>query len=187
MLQPLLDKWGYKRINFVLANTLQELSYDGRFSRKNQEWAKATFIPQDGTDNISLMVKSHPAVLDGFVNMVREAYKNLGLFGPQHCEPNSFENLDYEGRVLVLSPDTLKESCWSPENQLWLAHDGFGCSPHAIGRSIRSTCLGDGEQTRWNRTDFIGVLREEFLPDWAKEKLAELQAEQPDMGVMKMT
>lgn len=68
-----------------------------------------------------------------------------------------------------------------------LAHDGFGCSPHAIGRSIRSTCLGDGEQTRWNRTDFIGVLREEFLPDWAKEKLAELQAEQPDMGVMKMT
>lgn len=48
MLQPLLDKWGYKRINFVLANTLQELSYDGRFSRKNQEWAKATFIPQDG-------------------------------------------------------------------------------------------------------------------------------------------
>ena len=87
---PFLDKWGYKRINFVLANTLQELSYDGRFSRKNQEWAKATFIPQDGTHNISLMVKSHPAVLDGFVNMVREAYKNLGLFGPQHCEPNSF-------------------------------------------------------------------------------------------------
>ena len=36
MLQPLLDKWGYKRINFVLANTLQELSYDGRFSRKNR-------------------------------------------------------------------------------------------------------------------------------------------------------
>ena len=69
MLQPLLDKWGYKRINFVLANTLQELSYDGRFSRKNQEWAKATFIPQDDTHNISLMVKSHPAVLDGFVNM----------------------------------------------------------------------------------------------------------------------
>ena len=22
-----------------------------------------------------------------------------------------------------------------------------------------ATCLGDGEQTRWNRTDFIGVLR----------------------------
>lgn len=186
-LQPLVTKWGYKRINFVLSNTLQELSYDGRFSRSNQEWAKTTYIPPDGDHNSSFVVKSHPAVLDGFVNMMREAYKNLGLFGPQHCELNSFENLDYEGKVLVLSPDTLKESYWSPENQLWFAHDGFGCSPHAIGRSIRSTCLGDGEQTRWNRTDFIGVLREEFLPDWAKEKLAELQPEQPDMGVMKMT
>lgn len=178
---------GYKRINFVLSNTLQMLSYDGRFSPSNREWARRTYVPSDADHNTSYRVKSHPAILDGFVRMMRDAYQSLGLFGPQHCEPDSFESLDYEGKVLVLSPDTLRESCWSPENQLWYAHDGFGCSPHAIGRSIRSTCLGDGEQTRWNRTDFIGVLREEFLPDWAKEKLAELQPQQPDMGVMKMT
>jgi hypothetical protein len=76
--------------------------------------------------------------------------------------------------VLVLSPDTLKESCWSQENQLWYAHDGFGCTPGAIGRSIRCTCLGDGEETRWNRTDFIGVLKEECLPQWAAEALSKL-------------
>jgi len=29
--------------------------------------------------------------------------------------------------------------------------------------------------TRWNRADFIGVLKDEFLPDWAAEKLAELK------------
>ena len=28
---------------------------------------------------------------------------------------------------------------------------------------------------RWNRTDFTGVLKEEFLPDWAREKLQELK------------
>ena len=34
-----------------------------------------------------------------------------------------------EGSVLVMIPPyTLKESCWSPENQLWLATGGFGCS-----------------------------------------------------------
>ena len=103
------------------------------------------------------------ASLDAFVSQVREAYDRLELFGPEQCEPDSFEELDYEGKVLVLSPDTLKESCWSPQNQLWYAHDGFGCSPTAIGRSIRCTCLGDGEMTRWNRTDFTGVLKEEFL------------------------
>ena len=92
-------------------------------------------------------------------------------------------------RQLVLSPDTLKESCWSQENQLWYAHDGFGCHPHAIGRSIRCTCLGDGEMTRWNRTDFIGVLDEQYLPDWAAEKLTQLTGQKqtaPTMGGMTM-
>ena len=56
------------------------------------------------------------------------------------------------------------------------AHDGFGCRPHAIGRSVRCTCLGDGETTRWNRHEFIGVLDEKYLPDWAREKLMELTA-----------
>ena len=80
--------------------------------------------------------------------------------------------------MLVLSPETLKESCWSQENQLWYAHDGFGCSPHAIGRSVRCTCLGDGEMTHWDRNEFIGVLDDKFLPEWAKPKLAELNAQE---------
>ena len=51
-----------------------------------------------------------------------------------------------------------------------------------------ATCLGDGEQTRWNRADFIGVLDEQYLPDWAREKLEKLQAQKsaggPAMGGM---
>ena len=58
------------------------------------------------------------------------------------------------------------------------AHDGFGCLPHAIGRSVRCTCLSDGEMTRWNRSEFIGVLDDKFLPEWAKPKLAELNAQE---------
>lgn len=46
--------------------------------------------------------------------------------------------------------------------------------------------------TRWNRADFIGVLKDEFLPDWAAEKLAELkgveqaQSDHPGVGEMTM-
>ena len=98
----------------------------------------------------------------------------MELLGSEHCETGSYEKLDYGGRVLILSPNTLKESYWNQRNQLWLAHDGFGCTPGAIGRSIRCTCLGDGEETRWNRTDFIGVLKEECLPQWAAEALSKL-------------
>ena len=115
--------------------------------------------------------------------------EKLGLFGPEHCVGDRAEQ-DYIGKVLVLSPDTLKESCWSQENQLWYAHDGFGCSPHAIGRSVRCTCLSDGEMTRWNRDEFVGVLDEKFLPDWAKESLSQFQqeeaAESPGMNNQSM-
>ena len=91
-----------------------------------------------------------------------------------HTETRRRKNPE-TGKVLVLSPNTLKEEYWSPENQLWLAQSGFGCSPTARGRSILCVCLGDGEQTRWNRNDFIGVLKDEYLPDWAKESLKQYQ------------
>ena len=91
--------------------------------------------------------------------------------------------------MLVLSPDTLKESCWSQADQLWYARSGFGCEPHSSGRAVFATCLSDGETARWNREDFIGVLNEKHLPDWAREKLMELTAprqEEPAAGEMKL-
>ena len=188
-LEPVLAGYGYKRTEWVLATTLQELSWDGRFSRANKQWAARRYIPQDERHNAEITVRSHPAILDGFVDLYRKAYQELGLFGPEHCVGNRAEQ-DYIGKVLVLSPDTLKESCWSQENQLWYAHDGFGCSPHAIGRSVRCTCLSDGEMTRWNRDEFVGVLDEKFLPDWAKESLSQFQqeeaAESPGMNNQSM-
>lgn len=40
---------------------------------------------------------------------------------------------------------------------------------------MRAVCLADGETYRWKRSDFTGVLREEFLPEWAAEKLTQLR------------
>lgn len=187
-LKPVLDEYGYKRTAWVLANTLQELNYDGRFSRSNKLWANRIFIPNDPRHNSEFVVRSHPAVLDGFIDLYREAVQKLNLFGPEHCTGDRAEQ-DFTGKVLVIDSDMLKESCWSQENQLWYAHDGFGCKPHARGRSVRCTCLGDGEMTNWNRADFIGVLDERYLPEWAQEKLAELtapQQSQPDRSSMIM-
>ena len=186
---PVLDEYGYKRTAWVLANTLHELKWDGRFSPANKQWAEQRYIPQDERHNAAITVRSHPAVLDGFVSLYRKAVQALNLFGAEHCVGDRAEQ-DFTGKVLVLSPDTLKESCWSQADQLWYAHDGFGCRPLAIGRSVRCTCLSDGEMTRWNRSEFIGVLDDKFLPEWAKPKLAELQAQErtdtPTMGGMNM-
>ena len=181
-----VNQYGYKRTEYVLANTVQELHYDGRFHPDNRTWAGSHYIPEDDTHNACFAARSHPAILDGFIANYRKLVMNLGMFDQKHCEPESGKQ-DYTGKVLVLSPNTLKEDYWSPENQLWLAQSGFGCSPTARGRSILCTCLGDGEQTRWNRNDFVGVLKDEFLPDWAKESLKQYQRpEQAEKQEMQM-
>ena len=172
--EKIVELYGYKRVEHVLANTVQERRGDGRFRPDNRAWAESHYIPEDEMHNYCFAARSHSAILDGFISNYRKLVMDLGMFDQKQCEPDSSE-LDYTGKVLVLSPNTLKEEYWSPENQLWLAESGFGCSPTARGRSILCTCLGDGEQTRWNRNDFIGVLKDEFLPDWAKESLKQYQ------------
>ena len=166
------------------AFTSTKLKY---FTRDDKRWSRTIFVPEDGGHRHTFLINSHPAILDGFVSNYRAELAKLHLFGAEHCEPNSGEQ-DFTGRVLVLSPDTLRESCWQPENQLWLASGGFGCRPHARGRSVFCTCLGDGETTRWNRSEFVGIIRDECIPDWAAEKLAELRQSQnaPAMGEMTM-
>ena len=117
-LKAVLDEYGYKRTAWVLANTLHELKWDGRFSPANKQWAERRYIPQDERHNAAITIRSHPAVLDGFVSFYRKAVQALNLFGAEHCAGDRAEQ-DFTGKVLVLSPGTLKESCWSQENQLW--------------------------------------------------------------------
>ena len=76
--QKLFEDFGVDRVQLILASTLQVLEYDGRFSCDNKEWAKSIPIPEDKDSsgfnrNRYLAVNSHPAVLDGFVDQVREA------------------------------------------------------------------------------------------------------------------
>ncbi len=75
IVKPLAEQYGSDRIAFVLANTLQQESWDGRFSRDNKAWAEEFYIPENlvqGIDvNRELIVSSHPAVLDGFIDMFR--------------------------------------------------------------------------------------------------------------------
>ena len=75
IVKPLTEQYGSERMAFILANTLQQESWDGRFSRDNKEWASEFPIPENivhGIDmNRELIVGSHPAVLDGFIGMFR--------------------------------------------------------------------------------------------------------------------
>ena len=170
--KQVIDEFGFDRVLFMLANTLQQKDFDGRFSRDNKEWAKTIFIPDD-RNRASFVVESHPAVLDGFVNLVRQAYRELNLFDNSHCIPPT--GLDFENKILVLNPFGIKDEYKKPEYQLFFTQSGFGCSPTASGRKVFGTFLYDGEKTNFDRSRFLGVLKPEHIPDWAKEKANALQ------------
>lgn len=192
--RPLLDKWGFNRVNYVLANSLNQMKSAAQISPDNRAWARTVSVPPDQEHNPDFVVRADPAALDVLTDQARAAYQALGLFSFAHCETDSAE-LDYTGKVVVMSARALREDCWTRKNQLWYAHGGNGCRPHAIGRSIRATCLSDGEEGRLLRGDIVGALREECLPDWATERLAELRGPRqdgqdqsgPSQGGMEMT
>lgn len=60
-----IAEYGYKRVRFVLANSVQHLENDGRFSSENRAWAKQTYVPDNHIADVS--VASHPAVLNVFI------------------------------------------------------------------------------------------------------------------------
>ena len=190
-----LAEYGFKRVNHVLVYTVKDLEKTSilrpDFSDDTFAWANKANVMLDAAYGRYYCVDTADVLLDQFIRQTMEAYQALGLFGGEHCAHGMYDE-DVKGKVLVMKPSTLKEECWSQENQLWLATGGFGCDPKGRGRAIFATCLSDGEQTRWNREDFAGVLDERYLPEWAQEKLAALrapkqeQAAAPAMGGMEM-
>ncbi|MBD5182487.1 MAG: DUF3849 domain-containing protein [Bacteroidales bacterium] len=171
-----VKEFGYDRTMWVIANTVQERDGDGRFHSKNRDWAKSLHIPKENR-NYEFALKSHSCIVDGLAGQVQDMYEKLGLFSGKHIV-QSDEPQDYKGKLLIIRAEVLKEECRTPENQLFLASSGFGCSPGSSGRKVFGQFLSDGEKAQFYRSDFVGVVSDEHIPDWAKEKMEQIQAQQ---------
>ena len=71
-----MQQFGAKRVMYVLANTIQQKEWDGRFSYYNKEWAKTVDIPPNPDSfgferNSEFVVDSHAGLTDLFVSQAR--------------------------------------------------------------------------------------------------------------------
>lgn len=65
---------GKELVGLVLASTVIDKEWDGRFSRENKEWAHTVRQPDRGGSIMwPVTCRTHPAVLDGFINLYRKA------------------------------------------------------------------------------------------------------------------
>lgn len=78
--KQVVDQFGYERMFYVLANTVQQKDFDGRISRDNKDWAKTIPVFEDknyfGEDRRSeFEVDScNPGLTDIFINQARREY-----------------------------------------------------------------------------------------------------------------
>ena len=87
------------------------------------------------------------------------------------CTPVTWEDA-IENKVVVIKGNILRPEFRHANHQLMLCTGGFGAQANARGRTCYCISLFDGRQTSYYRSDVLGVIEPEKLPEWAKEGLA---------------
>lgn len=74
--EGIIERFGTERVDFVLAVTLQDKDWDGRFSPSNKAWAQEFDIPPDDGRH-RFVVQSHPGLVDIFLDQVRRSEQDM--------------------------------------------------------------------------------------------------------------
>lgn len=74
-LPQIIEDFGAERVEYILATTLREHTYDQRYSRENQEWAAGIEISESEQTRLNCLLTSHPVVINGIVDNVRKNAK----------------------------------------------------------------------------------------------------------------
>ena len=93
------------------------------------------------------------------------------LYEPAHCAETGY-GMPIGGRVIVISPRALPDD---HPGQLFFCTGGFGANPNPSGRSVFAVSLSTGEHCRWYRSDVLGTLKPELLPDSARLYLSQIR------------
>lgn len=70
--KSVLAEFGPERVSYVLAATLQNKTWDERFSRNNQAWAAAVPMAEPQDRRSAYIINSHSTLLDSFVSTMRK-------------------------------------------------------------------------------------------------------------------
>ena len=87
-----IEQFGYTRTLCVLANTVQQKTWDERFSPANKVWAKTVDILPNpdgfgGERNLDFVVDGHSGLVDLFLSQARQDYLRLQPLTPEKSTP----------------------------------------------------------------------------------------------------
>ncbi len=81
--KDVISKFGVDRTMYVLANTIQQQDWDGRYSPDNKCWAKSVVIHEnkdywgDNRNTVFVVQGAHPGLVDLFTSQARKEVAEL--------------------------------------------------------------------------------------------------------------
>ena len=88
--------------------------------------------------------------------------------------PVSYDD-DLKDKVIVIRPDVLKREYQRATRQYQLCTGGFGASLHSRGSACFCTNIYSGKNGRFERRDVLGIVEEQQMPQWVKDRLSKLK------------
>ncbi|MBO5494535.1 MAG: hypothetical protein J5964_02315 [Eubacterium sp.] len=123
---------------------------------------------------LEIMKEFAKRISDRVSEIEKTAPKDSKIITAEQCIPvNDFKNLT--GKVVVIAPDNIKREYQNERNQLIYVTGGNGARLNAMGNGVFGYNLSTKEHVRWERYDLLGVIKDEAMPEWAKEGLAEVK------------
>ena len=179
--RQVLEQFGEESMTFVMANTLRELSYDGRFSRQNKDWAEHIEIPENINQGKNLnqdyVIESHPAVLDGFIDMARAEIRMQKIEQALDeaevtitADTRGFEADGHDGTW-----HTVDEKEYAGEKFFFMEHDEYGSDVAGIIVSEHGQLVAED---LWNGYA-AGAL--EAISEYLQEKGISVEGLMPEM------
>lgn len=99
----------------------------------------------------------------------------------EQCFPLD-ESVNLSDRVVAVKTSSLRYEYRRADRQVLLVTGGFGARGNSRGNSVYGINLFTGRNSgQWRRTDILGEIRPEHIPEWAKARLKMIEQEKsPD-------
>ena len=85
--KEVLSEFGKDRVEYVLANTIRQKSWDGRIREDNKQWANTISVTNDPSNIYFVIDKVHPGLLDIFANQIRRGDERPSVLGKLNSLP----------------------------------------------------------------------------------------------------
>jgi len=131
-----------------------------------------------GSDDYIEIVKLFAERIQEQAELMKNVKENapipLETITAEQCYPNDYKE-SINGKVVAIRASSLRPEYQTADRQIVLVKGGFGAEANSRGRAVYTTNLYTGKESRWDRADILGEIKE--LPKWAKERLSIIQAE----------